>query len=239
MRPVIGITASVSDDRLSYMQKHAYARAIESAGGLPLILPPSFDVSLIDQTLSLLNGLLLAGGDDIDPALYGEARLPECGLVTPIRDVWELPLCRAALDRRMPVLGICRGVQVMNVALGGTLYQDLQSQRPTALHHAQQEPPEEVTHDVTLIPGSKLADVLGVPRLRVNSHHHQALKDLAPGLTAVSYALDGLIEGAEMPGHPFFLGVQWHPERLWEGTNAAHSRLFQAFVHACAPSDLS
>lgn len=113
MLPVIGVTASVSDDRLSFQQKRMYCEAISACGGLPLILPPQEDVSRASQVLSLLNGLLLAGGDDIDPAYYDEKTLPECGLITPIRDTWEMPLCREALRRHLPLLGICRGLQVL------------------------------------------------------------------------------------------------------------------------------
>lgn len=130
MLPVIGVTASVSDDRLSFQQKRMYCEAISACGGLPLILPPQEDVSRASQVLSLLDGLLLAGGDDIDPAYYDEKTLPECGLITPIRDIWEMPLCREALHRHLPLLSICRGLQVLNVALGGSLVQDLPSQCP-------------------------------------------------------------------------------------------------------------
>ena len=187
MLPVIGVTASVSDDRLSFQQKRMYCEAISACGGLPLILPPQEDVSRASQVLSLLDGLLLAGGDDIDPAYYDEKTLPECGLITPIRDIWEMPLCREALHRHLPLLGICRGLQVLNVALGGSLVQDLPSQRPDSpICHQQTQPPEVATHPVRVDAQSRLAHIIGAESLMTNSHHHQAVKQLAPGLTATA-----------------------------------------------------
>ena len=202
MLPVIGITASVSDDRLSFQQKRMYCEAISACGGLPLILPPQEDASsCAPQVLSLLDGLLLAGGDDIDPHYYGEEVLPECGLITPIRDTWEMPLCREALHRHLPLLGICRGLQVLNVALDGSL--------------------------------SRLAHIIGAESLMTNSHHHQAVKQLAPGLTATAWAQDGVIEGVEKMDEPFCVAVQWHPERLWNQPDGLpHRALFAALVDA-------
>ncbi len=201
MLPVIGVTASVSDDRLSFQQKRMYCEAISACGGLPLILPPQEDVSRASQVLSLLDGLLLAGGDDIDPAYYDEKTLPECGLITPIRDIWEMPLCREALHRHLPLLGICRGLQVLNVALGGSLVQDLPSQCPDSpICHQQTQPPEVATHPVRVDAQSRFARIIGAESLMTNSHHHQAVKQLASGLTATAWAQDGVIEGAEKDG---------------------------------------
>ena len=234
MLPVIGITASVSDDRLSFQQKRMYCEAISANGGLPLILPPQEDASRVSQVLSLLNGLLLAGGDDIDPAYYGEETLPKCGLITPIRDTWELPLCREALRCHLPLLGICRGIQVLNVALGGSLYQDLPSQRPDSpIRHQQLQPPEVATHMVRVDAQSQLAHIIGAETLQTNSHHHQAVKQLAPGLTATAWAQDGVIEGVEKQDEPFCVAAQWHPERLWNQPDGApHRALFTALVDA-------
>ncbi len=234
MRPVIGITASISDDRLSFSQKQMYCQAVADCGGLPLILPPQEDPALVTEILLLLDGLLLAGGDDIDPALYGEEKLPTCGLITPIRDSWELPLCREAVQRQIPLLGICRGIQVLNVALGGTLYQDLPSQRSdSAIVHQQAEPPETATHAVRVAEGSALAQTLGRTQLMTNSHHHQAVKALAEELTATAWAEDGVVEGVELCGSAFCLAVQWHPERLWNQPGlSAHRALFAALIEA-------
>lgn len=234
MLPVIGVTASVSDDRLSFQQKRMYCEAISACGGLPLILPPQEDVSRASQVLSLLDGLLLAGGDDIDPAYYDEKTLPECGLITPIRDTWEMPLCREALHRQLPLLGICRGLQVLNVALGGSLVQDLPSQHPDSpICHQQTQPPEVATHPVRVDAQSRFARIIGAESLMTNSHHHQAVKQLASGLTATAWAQDGIIEGVEKMDEPFCVAVQWHPERLWSQPDGLpHRALFAALVDA-------
>lgn len=234
MLPVIGITASVSDDCLSFQQKRMYCEAISACGALPLILPPQEDVSRAGQVLSLLDGLLLAGGDDIAPAYYGEETQPECGLITPIRDTWELPLCREALHHSLPLLGICRGMQVLNVALGGSLYQDLPSQRPDSpIRHQQPEAPETPTHLVRIDSQSHLAQIIGASPLMTNSHHHQAVKQLARGLMATAWAQDGVVEGVEKADEPFCVAVQWHPERLWnQPSGERHRALFQALVEA-------
>lgn len=234
MLPVIGITASVSDDRLSFQQKRMYCEAVSACGALPIILPPQEDASRVMQVLSLLDGLLLAGGDDIDPAYYGEETLPSCGLITPIRDTWELPLCRAAVAQDMPLLGICRGIQVLNVALGGTLYQDLPTQKPCSpLVHQQTQPPEEMTHLVSVQEGSQLHHLLGTTQLATNSHHHQAVKAIAETLVASAWSADQVIEAAERPASRFCVAVQWHPERLWHLPDGEmHRALFAAFVRA-------
>ena len=179
-------------------------------------------------------GMLLAGGDDIDPAYYDEKTLPECGLITPIRDTWEMPLCREALHRHLPLLGICRGLQVLNVALGGSLVQDLPSQRPDSpICHQQTQPPEVATHPVRVDAQSRLAHIIGAESLMTNSHHHQAVKQLASGLTATAWAQDGIIEGAEKIDEPFCVAVQWHPERLWSQPDGLpHRALFAALVDA-------
>lgn len=234
MLPVIGITASVSDDKLSFQQKRMYCEAVSACGALPLILPPQEDAAHVSQVLSLLDGLLLAGGDDIDPSYYREETLPECGLITPIRDTWELPLCRAALAQDMPLLGICRGLQVLNVAMGGTLYQDLPSQQPAScIVHQQTQPPEKTTHAVSVSAGSQLYNIIGVTEIATNSHHHQAVKQIANGLLATAWSADRVIEAAERPTSHFCVAVQWHPERLWNQPHGeAHRALFAAFVQS-------
>ena len=191
-------------------------------------------MSRASQVLSLLDGLLLAGGDDIDPAYYDEKTLPECGLITPIRDIWEMPLCQEALHRHLPLLGICRGFQVLNVALGGSLVQDLPSQRPDSpICHQQTQPPEVATHPVRVDAQSRFARIIGAESLMTNSHHHQAVKQLAPGLMATAWAQDGIIEGVEKIDEPFCVAVQWHPERLWSQPDGLpHRALFAALVDA-------
>ncbi len=207
-----------------------YLHAIQQAGGVPLPLPPQLSSRAWKRLATGLDGLLLTGGGDIDPALFGEAPHPTLYDVAPIRDTFEANAARWALEQHMPLLCICRGVQVLNVALGGSLYQDVITEPGTPLTHSQKEPRDQPTHTVKVAPGSRLADVMGAEEVDVNSMHHQALKALGRGLVATAWAPDQLVEGVEMPEHPsFVLGVQWHPEELIGHSDAAR-RLFAALV---------
>lgn len=210
-----------------------YLDALRSAGAEPLILPPDTPPEDAASLLARADGVLLSGGGDLDPARYGGRPHPKVYDVHPQRDALELTLARLAVERSMPLLGICRGIQVLNVALGGTLYEDLATQKPHALPH-RRDPRNERTllaHEVTVEPESRLAAILGVTRLPVNSLHHQGIRDLAPGLRATAHAPDGLVEGVEVPGHPFALAVQWHPEWLYDA-DPRMAALFRAFVTA-------
>lgn len=204
---------------------------MEAAGGIPVILPvlPSPRIPELGRRL---DGILLAGGVDVDPGLYGEEPLPGLGAVTPERDAFELALVRWAWEEGLPLLGICRGIQVLNVAAGGTLFQDLSSQLSSGLlKHEQKAPRWHETHLVRVAGGSRLARILGREELRVNSFHHQAVREVAPGWRAVAWAPDGVIEGIESSEHPFALGVQWHAEGMWD-RHPLHLRLFVALVEA-------
>lgn len=217
MKPVIAITPSwetVSEARRYYLA-YLYARAVETAGGLPVILP-YLDDENIKAVFTHFDGVLLSGGGDVEPGRFGESVQAELTSVVPERDRTELTVATEALRLGLPVLGICRGAQVLNVAYGGTLYQDLPTQRPEMRGHSQTLPRSETVHGVSVAEGSRLAACHGRLDLKVNSFHHQAVKDLAAGLKASAWADDGLIEGFEDPGRPV-LGVQWHPECLWEG----------------------
>ncbi len=245
MAPHIGITCDLDDQRTTNTLPRAYVRAVMRAGGIPRVLPiPEMEHTPGGFTpgngvgedwgewLSGLDGLLLSGGGDLDPALFGEEPLPGLGGVDLHRDALEMALARAARRRKMPLLGICRGCQVLNVALGGTIYQDLPSQRPEGLlQHRQPYPGTFPSHSMTVREGTRLAHVLGSLSVRVNSFHHQAVRDVAPGLEAVAWAPDGVVEGIEAPEGPFLLGIQSHPERL-ESTSAPMAALFRAFVAA-------
>jgi putative glutamine amidotransferase len=182
-----------------------------------------------------IDGLLLSGGSDLDPSYYGEEPLPELGTTIPERDAFEVAILEHALERGMPVFGICRGLQVLNVALGGTLYQDLTSQLGDgSIAHRQQMPKWQWTHEVEVKGGSEIARIMESAELRVNSYHHQAIKDLAGGLVAVAYASDGVIEAAESPNlsKHWLVGVQWHAEAMRDVEGSEHRNLFSA--HAAA-----
>jgi len=231
-RPLIGVTPIVNFEKQRYWLRPGYLDAIREAGGLPVMLPLSDDGTEIDQIVRTFDGILFAGGPDVAPELYGEAVLN--GTVEPQkeRDDAETELFAKAFDRELPILGICRGMQFVNVMLGGTLWQDLPSQRPSDLRHRQTEPNDAVTHDVAIERPSGLFRAIGKERISVNSFHHQAVRDLAPGLAVTARATDGVIEGAEKPGYPFLSLVQWHPELLWKNDEASR-RIFRAFVEAC------
>ena len=214
-------------------QSSTYIQAVIRAGGLPLLIPHLEDTDLLHAVYERLDGLLLPGGEDIDPSHYGEAIHERCGSISRERDTTELTLARWAALEGKPLLGICRGIQVLNVALGGSLYQDIGSQCPAAARHDWYPGFSRslLPHKATLVDGTHLARILDASALGVNSLHHQSIKDVAPGLVVTAVAPDGIVEAVEVPGHRFALGVQWHPEELAE-TDAGSQRLFEAFVRA-------
>ncbi|HUZ76856.1 MAG TPA: gamma-glutamyl-gamma-aminobutyrate hydrolase family protein [Chloroflexota bacterium] len=230
-RPVIGITCGTvrgGSNGDHYGQRANYAEAIQRAGGLVVLLVPDRAEPTLDL-LSRLDGLLLPGGADVDPMAYGEARLPECGPDDAGLDALELGLVRLASERGTPLLGVCRGQQAINVALGGSLYQDIGTQLGSEIDHRapRGQPGDFLAHDISLLAGSHLANVLGARELRVNSTHHQAVKVVAPGLRQVAQSPDGVVEGLESSdGH--ILALQCHPERLQN--EAWAQNLFEHFV---------
>ncbi|HET7342047.1 MAG TPA: gamma-glutamyl-gamma-aminobutyrate hydrolase family protein [Methylomirabilota bacterium] len=233
--PLIGITTSVTVARTperAYVNI-AYVRAVQDAGGIPVLLPPHLSAEVQGALWERLDGLVLTGGGDIDPARFSCSRHPAVDDVSPARDELEIGFTRRALDDDLPLFAICRGIQVLNVALGGTLVQDLPSQRPGPIAHSQREPRQQPTHAVKVMgEGTRLGRVLGALEVSVNSMHHQAIDALGFGLRDVAWAPDGVIEGVEMPGDDrFVLGVQWHPEEL-VGHDQAARNLFVAIVDA-------
>lgn len=234
MRPIIGLTHSLHLDEDALHTPTSYPSAVIAAGGVPLILPSTTDPDVLNRYLDMVDGILFSGGDDINPTCYGEPQLRQCGDICPLRDEYELLLCRLAVERRKPVLGICRGAQLLNVTLGGTLYQDLPSQLPECIAHSQHQISRYVSHPVSIVDGSLLRRIHGSEQLFVNTFHHQAVKQPGCGLKVTALAPDGVIEAIELEGHPFCLGVQWHPERLVQNpADTEHRKLFQAFVDAC------
>lgn len=236
MRPIIGLTHSIQQDEKKLYMPLSYSIAVREAGGTPVLLPITMDEVVIESYADLVDGVLFSGGDDVNPLSYGEDQLWACGDLCPLRDAFEIKLARTVLRKYpdKPILGICRGEQVLNVALGGTLYQDIKSQLPGCISHQQHQFAPYASHKVRLEAGSKLHAIFGSEEIMVNSHHHQAVKDAAEGLRITARAADGMIEGFEKAEHPYFVGVQWHPERLVEREeNAAHRNLFKTFVDAC------
>lgn len=231
-RPRIGVNCDVclrESGEEALRLNWPYAEGILRAGGLPMPLSPVDDPALLAEQLDALDGLLLTGGSDYDPALYGQQPHEATTLLRPRRSRYDIELARAALARGLPTLGICGGAQLINIALGGTLLQDIPSQRPDAMRHTR-SPDGETFHDVHLAPDTRLAAIVGSGELEANSSHHQAIDEVAPGLRVVARAADGIIEAAEGTEGAFLLAVQWHPERLLE--RPRHLALFQALVGA-------
>lgn len=229
---LIGVTPSAWDNNGKVGLNCDYTEAILSAGGMPVILPPTRDESLLREVLARMDGLLLSGGGDVNPACYGAARSSLCGHSNALRDGMELTLTAAALERDMPLLAICRGIQILNTARGGRLYQDVAAEFGTALKHPDQEHAAEKVHDVYVERGCLLAKITGREILGVNSRHHQAISVPGSGLTVNARAADGLIEAVSMEDHHFVLGLQWHPESLCSYCEDAQT-IFKAFVDAC------
>lgn len=225
MNPIIGITPDYDPGERKYKIHEDYIRAVKTAGGYPVLLFP-------DEELPFpADGILLSGGGDIDPLLFGEEPLQESGEISPLRDSYELALCRKALTQNIPLLGICRGMQVMNIAAGGSIYQDIQVQTASDLKHSQQAPRHYGTHSIQLQPDTMLAQLFGTLTATVNSFHHQAVARLGTGFVAGAVSRDGLVEAIEHTENSFACGVQWHPEAMH---TAQQLLLFQAFINAAA-----
>ena len=216
----------------TYFLRARYIRAVEELGGIPLILPLVTEPSARRRLLDRVDGLLITGsGPDLSPRLYGEQQRYKFPLVSKRRADFELELVHQARKRDLPLLGICGGMQTVNVACGGSLYQDIPAQVPGALDHRQKAKAVHVAHPVTVTPESLLNKVVARRTLMVNSSHHQSVKTVAPSLMASAVAPDGIIEAIESHGHRFLLAIQWHPEFLFE-RHAVHRRLFEALLHA-------
>jgi putative glutamine amidotransferase len=230
-KPIIGIGTDIHAEPGKRERAFVYTTYVESlrrAGAIPVLIPPQPEntADVIDN----LDGLVLAGGYDCDPTIYGEEPHPTVEPMDPRRQSNDLSLARAARERGIPTLGICLGLQVMNIAAGGTLVQDITSQVPTDIEHVS-EPEDRARHDVHIEQGTYLAKILGgTAAMNVNSSHHQAIKDVGEGLRETAHAPDGIVEGLEDPRHPFYVGVQWHPEDM-KGEESATS-IFGAFVEA-------
>jgi putative glutamine amidotransferase len=235
-QPLIGITGGLVDSSAGvpvYQLGQAYVTAVQRAGGIPLVIPVGIEGSALATLLSRLDGVLLSGGGDIDPLLFNGAPHPKVYGISPERDAMEIALVKMALAMDKPLLAICRGIQVLNVALGGGLYTHIQDQVEHSLKHDwfPKFPRDKLAHTVSLTCESQLDQIYGADEIRVNSLHHQGISRVGEGLTATAFAPDGLVEGLEVEGSSFALGVQWHPECLPDDPGS--QQLFGAFIQAC------
>ncbi len=238
--PLIGITCSrvtggawglySLGDFMDYTLSE-YSQAVLQAGGAPVILPAAQDEKSLERILGSVQGLILSGGPDIHPRRYGEEPMAGLGEVDEALDRMELLAAALAVAKNLPVLGVCRGIQVLNVALGGRLYQDIPSQVPDSLCHSPKTDKAVNTHTVRIASGSRLRRIVGKPEIWVNGKHHQAVKDPAPGLVVTARARDGVIEALEHTGKRYVIGVQWHPEGTWR-EDACSRKLFRSFLRA-------
>lgn len=222
MRPVIGITGSFDAAERYYWLRDYYVISVKNAGGTAIILPPTDEDDIIEHYISMCNGLIFSGGGDLDPFYWGGIPQSEYGEINPLRDRFELTLARKVLEKRIPAMGICRGCQLLNVAAGGTLVQDIK----TFMSHQQKAPRNYPFHAIFIEKGTQLRDIISANHIRVNSFHHQAVKK--PGITMCisAYAPDGTVEAIEST-EGFILGIQWHPECM---TDEYSNYLFSALV---------
>ena len=234
MQPVIGITTfeGMNPDGLPIsLLLQAYIHAIMQAGGVPVMIPSMLAEQGWDVLYGRLDGILFSGGGDIAPEYYHGENHQRVAGIDPLRDTIEFNLLRAVVDDGKPFLGICRGIQTVNVGLGGTLYEHLGEQLRGEIDHTYPSTMRTtLVHEVKIEEGTRIAEAVGEPILKVNSLHHQGIRDVAPGLRVTGYAPDGLVEAVELPDHPFGLAVQWHPE--WMTDQLSTRKLFKAFVEA-------
>ena len=235
-QPLIGITSGLIENSsgvLVYQLSEAYTTAIQRAGGIPVAIPLGLDELGLRSLLQRLDGVVLSGGGDIDPERFGGVPHPKVYGISPERDRLEISLVKIALEFAMPLLAICRGIQVLNVALGGKLYTHIQDQKEHSLKHDwfPKFPRDKLAHTVSLKCDSLLDQIYGMDEVQVNSLHHQGISEVGKGLLATAFAPDGLVEGLEVHGASFALGVQWHPECLPD--DAGSQKLFSALVQAC------
>ncbi|HET9426712.1 MAG TPA: gamma-glutamyl-gamma-aminobutyrate hydrolase family protein [Gemmatimonadaceae bacterium] len=236
--PIVAVTATTRlvDGMAKAMVNRAYTDAILDAGMIPLLVPPMTGESA-PSILDAVQGLVLTGGEDIDPAYFGAERHPATGPANELRDECELALAREAARRGMPTLAICRGVQVLNVALGGTLVQDIPSEVSKTIQHQAKGERGQRVHDVAINPGSRLGQIVGSAAIRTNSFHHQSVERVAPGLEITATSSDGVIEAVECADRAWWaVGVQWHPEELTKTPEDWDRRLFSAFAESVKKS---
>ena len=232
MKPIIGVIPLWDDEKESIWMLPGYMDVLENNNAIPIILPLSTDKENLDRCFDMVDGILFTGGHDINPKLYKQQKKETCGLQCDRRDEMETYLFKKAIKNDKPILGICRGIQLFNAILGGTLYQDLKTEHNSEVKHTMERPYNRGVHKVNILKDSPLYKIIGVDELYVNSYHHQAIKDLAPGLVANAISEDGLTEAISMPNKKFAMAVQWHPEFLWK--NSKENNLIIAEFIKCA-----
>lgn len=231
-KKMIGVLPLIDNYRKSFWMLPGYMKGIEEAGAIPVILPLTSNRSVIMQLAERFDGFLFTGGHDVSPELYGEEEIMECGECSIDRDYMEKVLLEEVLKRDKPVFGICRGIQFINAALGGSLYQDIPLQHPSDVEHHQSPPYDMPIHKVDIVENSPLYSLIGKDKIDVNSYHHQGIKKLSYKLLPMAYAEDGLVEAVYMPDKKFVWAVQWHPEFSFNISEDSR-KIFKAFVTMC------
>ena len=234
MKPIIGIVPAFDEEKKYYFLNEDNVKAIEQSGGNPVLLPYFNDEKNIHPLLSLIDGLYLTGGYDIDPTLFGEEPHPNLGVITRVRDDFEIVIIQKVLALDKPVLAVCRGSQILNVALGGTMYQDIYSQKNISpLQHQQKAIDSHPSHYIHIEKNTLLYNLVKRQKIKVNSRHHQANREVGKGLIVSGKASDGIIEAIESKVHRFVLGLQWHPENMAANGDESSIKIYDGFIEAC------
>ena len=239
-RPVIAVMPLFDDERDSLWMLPGYFDGITEAGGLPIMLPLTSDTKMLEQCMEMCDGVLFTGGHDVSPELYGENRIDDTVCCCEARDEMEKTVLKLSVEQDKAVLGICRGIQFINAALGGSLYQDIPKQHPSDIEHHQSPPYDVPVHEVKIVEETPLAELLGTEELQVNSYHHQAVKELASELKQMAVSTDGLVEAVYRPGSRFLWAVQWHPEFSYKSDPASRAilrRLVEAAIEGYGVSE--